>query len=254
MNNIQMGLEYELQLMAETKEGLKVVSAEIYLANKLSSYTSHNILPQCCKFDYGNIEIATPTRDSYKEAVESANYILCEKLVPALINDFKLEKFALFLPTPMCRFYYDEEPDYYTWRGRRICKGSKIRIIRTIEDVCCLKHLNISLNYDSNTNVVLNHIKNGSFDYDAYAKEITKDWVYDYNSLIKKGYSVLLKDLEFKDKSRVHIKIPYHYAPSNGNPNLLPNFEDILLPPERGWKNILVYYKNGTLTRVRNLI
>lgn len=248
MSDIKMGLEYELQLMAPTKEGLKVVSAETYL-NK-----QYNLLPQCVTFDFDNLEISTPSRESYKEAVESANYILCEKLAPALINDFKLKKFALFLPTPMCRFYYNEEPDYFIRRGHKICKGNKIRIIKNSEDVCCLKHWNISLNYSSNTNVVLNHIKGNDFNYDAYAKEVAKDWVYDYNSLIKKGYSVLLKDLEFKDKSRVHIKIPYHYSPINGNPNLLPNFEDILLPPERGWKNLVCYYKDNTFVRVRDLI
>ena len=234
--------------MTETDDGLKVVSAETYLDKQ------YNLLPQCCTFDFGNIEIATPPRESYKEAVEIANYILYEKLVPALINDFKLEKFALFLPTPMCKFYYNEEPDYYIWHGRRIYRGTKIRIIRNVEDVSCLKHWNISLNYDSNTNAVLNHIKDGDFNYDEYAKEITKNWVYNYDSLIKKGYPVLLKDLEFKDTSRVHIKIPYHYAPLNGNPNLLPNFESILLPPERGWRNLVCYYKDNTFTRVRDLI
>lgn len=248
MSDIKMGLEYELQLMAETDDGLKVVSAETYLDKQ------YNLLPQCCKFDFGNIEISTPPRESYKEAVKIANYILCEKLVPALINDFKLEKFALFLPTPMCRFYYDEEPDYFTWRGRRIYKGTKVKIIRPVEDICCLKHWNISLNYSSNTSNALNYIKEGSFNCDAFAKEVTKDWPYNYDSLIKKGYYVLLKDLDFKDMSRVHIKIPYHYSPPNGNPNLLPNFETILLPPERGWKNLVCFYKDNTFTRVRDLI
>lgn len=249
MNNQTLhGIEVELQLMVETKEGLKVVSAEAYLNRR------YDLLPQCCTFDFGNLEISTPPRDSYKEAVESANYILCEKLVPALINDFKLEKFALFLPTPMCKFYYDEVPDYFVWHGRRINNGTKVRIIRANEDVCCLKHWNISLNYDSNTNVILNHIKKGDFNYDTYAKEITEDWVYNYSSLIEKGYPVLLKDLEFKDMSRVHIKIPYHYSPPMGNPNLLPNFEDTLLPPERGWKNIICYYKDNTFTHIRDLI
>ena len=92
-----MGLEYELQLMTETEDGLKVVSAEMFLDRQ------YNLLPQCTTFDFGNIEIQTPPRGSYKEAVDIANYILTDKLVPALINNFKLEKFALFLPTPMCK-------------------------------------------------------------------------------------------------------------------------------------------------------
>lgn len=246
-NKTRFGLEYETQLMVETNDGLKIVSAEAYLNKR------YDLLPQCCTFDFGNLEIFTPPRDSYKEAVKSANYILTEKLVPALINDFKLEKFALFLPTPICRLYYDKELEYFILHGHRICKGTKVKIIRPTEEVSCLKHLNISLNYNS-TKSTLDFIKEDIFNYESFAKEVTKDWLYDYASLIKKGYYVLLKDLEFKDMSRVHIKIPYHYAPPNGNPNLLPNFEDILLPPERGWKNLVCFYKDNTFVRVRDLI
>ena len=246
--NILHGVEIELQLMAPSEDGLKIVSAEQYLNRQ------YNLLPQCCTFDFGNIEIATPPRESYKEAVEIANFILTEKLIPALINDFKLEKFALFLPTPMCKFYYNEESIYRIMNKKRFYIGTEIKIVRPNDEVCCLKHWNISLNYNSNTNN-LNYVdKNGFFNYDAFDKEVTKDWPYNYNSLIKKGYSVLLKDLEFADMSRVHIKIPYHYAPLNGNPDLLPNFEDILLPPERGWRNLVCYYKDNTFTSVRNLI
>ena len=237
-NRILHGLEFELQLMAETEEGLKVVSAETYLDKQ------YNLLPSHVNFDFGNLEVATPPRETYKEAVESANYILDKKLVPALINDFKLEKFALFLPNPMCLLYYDIEPDCYTWNGKKIYRETKIRIIQPGEAVSCLKHWNISLNYDYTAN---------SFPID-WEYTITKDWVYDYKSLVEKGYQVQVKDLGFKDTSRVHIKIPYHYAPLNGNPNLLPNFEDILLPPERGWGNIVCYYKDNIFTKVRNLI
>ena len=237
--NILHGVEIELQLMAETEEGLKVVSAEQYLNSQ------YNLLPQCVKFDLGNLEISTPPRESYKEAVEIANYILTEKLVPSLINDFKLEKFALFLPNPMCQLYYDIEPDCYTWNGKKIYRETKIKIIQPVEAVSCLKHWSISLNSDYTANSTI------SIDWEY---TITKDWAYNYNSLIKKGYYVLLKDLEFKDKSRVHIKIPYHYSPPNGNPNLLPYFEDILLPPERGWGNIVCYYKDNIFTRIRDLI
>ena len=70
--NILHGVEIELQLMAETENGLKIVSAETYLDKQ------YNLLPQCCTFDFGNLEIATPPRESYKEAVEIANYILTE--------------------------------------------------------------------------------------------------------------------------------------------------------------------------------
>src|SRR3970040_868225 len=128
-NNIQTGLEYELQLMVETDKGLKVVSAEKYLNRQ------YNLLPQCTTFDFGNLEISTPPRESYKEAVEIANYILTDKLVPALINSFKLEKFALFLPTPMCKFYYNEEPTYIIRNRKRMYAGSKIQIIRPNEAV-----------------------------------------------------------------------------------------------------------------------
>ena len=241
-----MGLEYELQLMAETKEGLRVVSAENYLKKQ------YNLLPKCCTFDLGNLEIATPPRESYKEAVDAANHILTEKLVPALINDFKLEKFALFLPNPMCQLYYSEEPDYYTGYSQRIYKGIAVNIIRPVEGVSCLKHWNISLKHDCLEFAIIE--KEIKFPSDVVsAEKAIKDWVYDYDSLIKKGYYVLLKDLRWKDLSRVHIKIPYHYAPLNGNPNLLPNFEDILIP-QRGWHNLVCYYKDNTFVRVRDLI
>src|SRR3972149_6153680 len=141
-NRILHGLEFELQLMVETEDGLKVVSAEMFLDRQ------YNLLPQCTTFDFGNIEISTPPRESYKEAVEIANYILTDKLVPALINNFKLEKFALFLPTPMCKFYYNEEPTYIIRNRKRMYAGEKIQIIRPSEEICCLKHWNISINID----------------------------------------------------------------------------------------------------------
>ena len=249
-NKIHHGLEIELQLMAEIDGELKVVSAEHYLDRQ------YNLLPQCVTFDYGNLEILTPPRESYKEAVEIANHILDEKLIPALINDFKLEKFALFLPTPMCKFYYNEEPIYKIINRRRIYVGSKISIISPSERACCLKHWNISLNIDEKTyKKELNAlITQSNYSYNMLCKLLTKYWPYNYELLINKGYDVLLKDLEIPYAGRVHIKIPYHYAPTNSNPDLLPNFEDIIIPPERGWRNLVCYYKNGIYTKVRNLI
>ena len=245
-NNIQTGLEYELQLMVETDKGLKVVSAEQYLNRQ------YNLLPQCTIFDFGNIEISTPPRESYKEAVEIANYILTDKLVPALINSFKLEKFALFLPTPMCAFYYNDT----TRNGRRTFAGSKIQIIRPTEKISCLKHWNISINVDrsmyerEDTLILLKDPRQ----FDFLTNFMKESWPYNYEALISKGYQVMVKDLEIPYSGRVHIKIPYHYSPINGNPNLLPNFEDTLLPPERGWRSLVCYYKDYIFTKVRDLI
>ena len=253
-NRILHGLEFELQLMVETEEGLKVVSAENYLNRH------YNLLPQCTTFDYGNLEISTPPRESYKEAVDIANYILTDKLVPALINDFKLEKFALFLPTPMCRFFYNEEPVYHIRNKKRIYTGKKIQIIRPNEEVCCLKHWNISINIDPDVcereggMKAFLEIPNYHNFKDYLDKFMKKYWPYNYELLLSKGYQVVVKDLEIPYDGRVHIKIPYHYTPINSNPNLLPRFEDILLPPDRGWKNLVCYYKDNSFTKVRDLI
>jgi len=253
-NRILHGLEFELQLMIEDEEGLRVVSAENYLHRR------YDLLPQCTSFDFGNIEISTPAMESYKEAVNTANYILTDKLVPALINDFKLEKFALFLPTPMCKFYYNEEPTYIIRNRKRMYAGSKIQIIRPNEAVTCLKHWNISINIDpdvcereSSMKAFL-EIPNYHNFKDYLDKFMKKYWPYNYESLLSKGYQVMIKDLEIPYDGRVHIKIPYHYTPINSNPDLLPNFEDIIIPPDRGWKNLVSYYKNGIYTQVRNLI
>jgi len=249
-NRILHGLEFELQLMVETEDGLKVVSAEMFLDRQ------YNLLPQCTTFDFGNIEISTPPRDSYKEAVEIANYILTDKLVPALINNFKLEKFALFLPTPMCKFYYNEEPTYIIRNRKRMYAGNKIQVIRPNEEVCCLKHWNISIDVDRSMyerEDTLAFLKD-PHQFDFLNKFMKEHWQYDYEALISKGYQVTVKDFEIPYNGRVHVKIPYHYSPINGNPNLLPPFENILLPPDRGWKNLVSYYKNGIYTQVRDLI
>ena len=252
-NKILHGLEFELQLMIEDGDGLKVVSAEQYLNRQ------YNLLPQCTNFDFGNIEISTPPRESYKEAVDIANYILTDKLIPALINNFKLEKFALFLPTPMCKFYYNEEPVYHMRNRKRIYAGTKIQIVRPNEEVCCLKHWNISIDVDPSMcerdDMKPFLIYPNSYPFVDFLNKLMKEsWPYNYELLLSKGYQVMIKDLEIPYSGRVHIKIPYHFTPTNSNPNLLPNFGDILLPPERGWKNLVCFYKDNNFVKVRDLI
>jgi len=246
-NKILHGLEYELGLMVETNKGLLLVNASAYLKNQ------YTLLPSCVTFDLNNIEIFTPPRESYKEAVESANYILDKQLIPALINNFKLEKFALFLPTPMCKLFYTEEPIYYTCKGRIYFKGMETKIIQSDEPVTCLKHWNISINIngkDSNKWEELIYLPKN--ENDKILEKYAKNWGYDLISLLKKGYQVTFKEPD--DICRVHIKIPYHYTPINGNPDLLPNFEDTLLPPEKGWRNLVCYYKDNNFVKVRDLI
>lgn len=227
------GIEYEIQLMLEIEGELRVVHANEYLIPKY--------LPQCVTLDLGNIEISTPPRGSYKEAVESANYILSEKLIPALINDFKFEKFALFLPTPMCR-YFDRT-------------GFTNLPLDFYKEVCCLKHWNISIPIEKELLKNYKYSMNNEFYpiLDDIMDKICNNWIYDYKKIISKGFPIILKDSGIFNESRVHIKIPYHYAPIMGNPDLLPKFEDTLIPPER-WKNLVCFYRNGNVTKVRDLI
>lgn len=218
----QMGLEYELQLMIETAKGLQVVRADDYL--------EFVALPQCITFDLGNIEIATPPRENYEEAVKSANYLLYEKLIPFLINDFGIKKFALFLPYPMCRF-----PD---------------------KEICCLKHWNISINIDKElSEKYKNYLLNGEsiFIFEYIMNKIYNSWKYDYKMLLHKGFPTVIKDIETPYDSRVHIKLPYHYVPIESNPDLLPFFNDTFISPDR-WKNLVCYYKNNVFTKIRDLV
>ena len=237
MNSIKMGLEYELQLMTETEKGLEVVWFPT------QSY-HEELLPKGIVADFGNIEIRTEPKSSYKEAVEDANNVLLNKLVPTLIEKFKLQKFALFLPTPMCPLYYNESPNGFV----------------TIQhyDVSCLKHWNISLPFhrpEFTNSFGIDHIFE-EVTLQSYYKEATKylpKWKYNYKLLEQKGYPIQLKDCEHKHLSRVHIKIPYHYAPPQGNPDLMPNFEDTIIPSDK-WKNLVGYYKNNCFVKVRDLV
>ena len=214
------GLEFELQLMAEVEGELMVVSAKEFLWSR-NKILFENI-PDCINFDIGNIEIATPPCTSYKVAVESANYLLNNKLVPYLVKDIGLTKFALFLPNPMSNLIIDNLP---------IVKNGRIHYQLTVvkAQVSCLKHWNISF---PNIDILDNTYK----------------WKYNLMGLFKKGYYI-----EYKDDCRVHIKIPYHYSPPQGNPDLMPNFEAILIPPDN-CKNLLCYYRNNSFIKIRGLI
>lgn len=214
------GLEFELQLMVEVEEQLMVVSAKEFLYNK-NPYL-FDTFPSCVNFDIGNMEISTPPCTSYKVAVESANHTLFNQLIPYLRDDIGLEKFALFLPNPMSNLIIESLP---------IVKKGIIHYQKTVvkTQVSCLKHWNISF-------------PKLELLGDTYK------WKYNLMNLVKKGYYV-----EYKDDCRVHFKIPYHYVPPMGNPDLLPNFEDTLIPPNK-WKNLLCYYKNNSFVKVRGLI
>ena len=233
MNNIKMGLEYELQLMVELENSYQVVNAQNFLfTESLKTQNIYSLLPTNIWFDLDNIEISTPTLDSYQDAVISANYSLFEKLIPILINDIQLEKFALFLPSPMCAVNYLDQKIISMDND-----NNHVRIMPPITP-SCMKHWNISfpdLYWDS-------------------AK-----WGYDYDALEKKGYVNQIKadyiNLNGESvimSSRLEIKIPYHYVPPEGNPDLMPNFEDIIIPKDN-WRNIVCYYKNNTFVKVRDL-
>ncbi len=248
-NKILHGLEYELQLVAEINGKLETVSASEYLHYKYSD------LPQCVTFDCDNIEIQTVPRPTYKEAVENANYILDKKLVIALIEKFKLKKFALFLPSPVCRVYYENRPIEVNKTGEIL----KYQITAWgSNEPSCMKHWNISfpfhtikmetviasLNYDFSKTLEIYH---------NLADMNISNWKYDYKLLEEKKYPILFKDVENNIKSRIHIKIPYHYSPPEGNPDLMPHINDILIPPDR-WKNLVCYFRNGNYIKIRDLV
>ncbi len=214
------GLEIELQLMAEVEGKLMIVSAKEFLWNKNKKTIDR--LPKNIYFDMGNIEISTPPCTSYKSAIESANYSLNNKLIPYLIKDIELKKFALFLPNPISNLVIDNLP---------FVKNGTIHYQQTVikTQVSCLKHWNISF---PNIDILDNTYK----------------WEYNLMKLFKKGYYI-----DYKDNCRIHIKIPYHYSPPEGNPDLMPKFEDTLIPPDN-WRNLLCYYKNNNFVKVRNLI
>ena len=178
MNNypILHGLEYEIQLMAEVVGQLMIVSAKEFLWN--SNKLLFRNITNCLNFDIGNIEISTPPCSSYKIAVESANHILINELIPYLIKDIGLKKFALFLPNPMCNLVIETLP--YIKKGKLYYK----EIIKKT-NVSCLKHWNIS------------------FPVDVLSESYK--WKYSLHFLFKKGYQI-----QYKDSCRVHIKIPYH--------------------------------------------
>lgn len=240
------GLEYELQLMVEINNELIVVDVAKHLDYKYSN------LPVCVTFDMGNIEISTRPCETYFNAVEHANYILENKLVPTLINEFGLRKFALFLPAPMSLVHVSFD-------------DITLKIsIKHDEHPVCLKHWNISFKnnkYNQIKDLLWNYpilSNNYSEMYDSIEKELISDglnsnWKYDYEALKNKKYPVLIKDITSFADSRVHIKIPYHYVPPIGNPDLMLPFEKTLLPPE-GWKNIVGFYKNNKWTSVSKLI
>ena len=240
------GLEFELQLMIEVKGTNKIVEASKYF-NWDSSYLPENVL-----FDMGNIEINSIPCDTYFKAVENANNTLIEKLVPALINKYKLQKFALFLPVPMCMFYYEngEFDNFFSPHDDSTLNTS------------CLKHWNISYNNIDITNNINRKLKNEdyavflekySFYKDMAMLDIKKNWKYNYNTLESKKYPLIMKDLDSYHSSRVHIKIPYHYVPPQGNPDLMPDFLDTLIPPDK-WKSLVGYCRNGHWTTIRKLV
>lgn len=246
MFNYLHGVEIELQLMVEIDGKLTVVDAANYLGWK------SGLLPACTEFDLGNIEISTIPCETYFKAIEHANYILINKLIPALTDKFRLKKFALFLPVPMSTLFYDDIT---------VADVTNITIVHS-NNPTCLKHWNISF---ENKNVSI--IKNAlifSPDFVAYNKiyttmkdkltnELRLNWKYNYDLLEYKGYSVSIKDIDSHNNSRVHIKIPYHYVPPEGNPDLMPNFEDTLIPPDR-WKSLVGYCRDGKFNLIRKLI
>lgn len=243
------GLEYELQLMAETEDGLEVVDAMKFLKHRFE------LLPSNCTFDLGNIEIQTSPKSTYKEAVEEANNILINQLVPSLIKKFKLTKFALFLPTPLSRIYI-EEIHLRSHGDGRFLGHSEFQSIPL--GISCLKHWNISFPFhtvkiDSTVKSICFNKTEEYCKYDEIAKKNISKWKYNYEGLKNKGYSVSLKDVEDNLTSRIHIKIPYHYSPPEGNPDLMPKFEDTIIPPDK-WKNLICYYKNHNFVMIRNLI
>lgn len=261
-HSIFHGLEYELQLMLETDNGLEIIDA----GNYFNSNFDHDIfssISNYISFDIGNIEIKTPLRNFYFEAVKSANYILINKLIPILINKCKLNKFALFLPVPMSQLIKTKIP-IYDLKGEfiRLKKG----FIPNLSPIC-FKHWNISypskycqeiFNLCSSKEAIFTNeetCENFMTLYNEIKNKAIKsnEWEYDYQLLIKKGYMVNIKDLQCKDVSRIHIKIPYHYQPPEGNPDLMLNFEDTLIPPDT-WRNLVCYYKNNVFTKIRDLI
>lgn len=245
MSDIKMGLEYELQLMVEVDGKLTVIDASRYFGWQISK------LPKTITFDLGNLEIITYPCESYFKAVDHANYILEEKLAPMLVGGFKLNKFALFLPVPICPIPTAMDENDNIFRNNHD------------EYPTCLKHWNIS--FENNRHDILRKIfYSSSPDYEEYrieyenSKEIltnnlANDWKYDFKKLNRDGYPILIKDIDSYNNSRVHIKIPYHYVPPEGNPDLMPKFEDTLIPPER-WRSLVGYYKNNKWTTVRKLI
>ena len=241
------GVEYELQLMVETENGLEIVSAPDYLKFQ------YKLLPREVGFDFENLKIRPPPMTSYKDAVESANYILINKLVPTLIENFKLHKFALFVPNPMCPLFIKEiiEKDS---NGVEQIKTEVLPLM----DIGCMKHWNISFPF--HTPEMKRILNNHFFDYKEIFNKYFElanlsldKWTYDYKLLKQKGYSILLKDTEDNSKSRIHIKIPYHYSPPQGNPDLLPNFDAAIIPQNK-WKSLLCYYKHGVFTKIRDLV
>ncbi len=256
MNNcVFHGLEIEIQFMTEINDTLHVVDAGIFFNYQLQGLNSN------ISFDMGNIEIRTSPSNSYKDSISEANKILRNRLIPCLVNYFeknKLKKFALFLPVPMSRLY------------GAITSNNDVEYIPVQDDynnICCLKHWNITYRNPVITNMFIGNSNsflkgaisiedfsnNNNFYTEEAIADIKKNWIYDYSALVKKGYPIILKDLDEISLSRVHIKLPYHYEPINGNPNNLPNFLDTLMPPDN-WKSLIGYYKNGFFTQVRNLI
>ena len=245
--NLRHGLEYELQMVAEVNERLTVIEA--------GTFFNWKELHPNVVFDLGNLEIQSAPCDSYQLAVENANYILLEKLVPAIIK-FGVKKFALFLPVPMCRLYDFMNADNGAWNT------GLTRMMGTSDNIGCLKHWNISYFNKEITSGINKKLENEdyiiytnkyNFYKDIALEDVKKNWKYNYSKLEAKGYHLLLKDLEIPYSSRVHIKIPYHYQPINSNPDLMPDFYDILIPPDN-WRSLVGYYKNGHWTTVRKLI
>jgi len=232
-NQTLHGLEYELQLMLETEKGLEIVNAEAVLKGK------QRIFPKNVGLDMGNIEIRTKPQSTYEKAAKEANQILYNKLVPCLIKQHK--KFALFLPNPMCGIYFRKE-------DKSISYGSPIPI--------CMKHWNISFPFKipkKEFQKSKDHFRNLDFLQVLTLKNIHR-WKYDYKALVSKGYDVLFKDC-FPNyyAPRIHVALPYHHSPPQGNPDNLPVLEEILVPDSK-WRNILCYYRHGFFIKMRDLV